>query len=186
MRVEIAGVLLHRPKILFLDEPTIGLDVTAQRRIRDFIAEYNRRHDATVLLTSHYMADVEALCQRVIVIHHGQLLFDGKLAGLVERFSPHKTVNVDFAERVDDSAEFDCYGTVVSRTPDRVVLSIPKAQVAATTSRLLADLPVQDLTIGDPAIEAVIEQVFNANKQQLASNNQQSTVNEQQSTTNGQ
>ena len=80
MKMEIAGALLHRPKVLFLDEPTLGLDVTMQRRIRTFVAEYNRRYGATVLLTSHYMADVEALCKRVIVIHHGKLLFDGELS----------------------------------------------------------------------------------------------------------
>ena len=83
MKVEIVGALLHRPQVLFLDEPTIGLDVTMQKRIRAFIAEYNERHGATVLLTSHYMADVEALCERVIVIHHGRILFDGDLAELV-------------------------------------------------------------------------------------------------------
>src|SRR5205809_1374633 len=98
MKVEIVGALLHRPQVLFLDEPTIGLDVTAQRRIRAFIAEYNRRHGATVLLTSHYMADVEALCRRVIVIHHGRLLFDGGLTDLVARFSPHKTIVVELAD----------------------------------------------------------------------------------------
>jgi ABC-2 type transport system ATP-binding protein len=86
MKCEIAGALLHQPQVLFLDEPTIGLDVTMQRRIRSFIAEYNKRFGATVLLTSHYMADVEALCRRVVVIHHGKILFDGELAGLVERF----------------------------------------------------------------------------------------------------
>ena len=95
MKCELAGALLHRPRVLFLDEPTLGLDVTAQRRIRGFIAEYAARHDATVLLTSHYMADVEALAERVIVIHHGSLLFDGALDALVERFSPHKTLTVD-------------------------------------------------------------------------------------------
>ena len=94
MKCEIAGALLHRPKVLFLDEPTIGLDVTMQRRIQTFIGEYNSRYNATVLLTSHYMADVEALCRRVIVIHHGKILFDGELAALVERFSPNKTITV--------------------------------------------------------------------------------------------
>jgi ABC-2 type transport system ATP-binding protein len=87
MKVEIVGSLLHRPKVLFLDEPTIGLDITMQKRIRSFVAEYNRRYEATVLLTSHYMADVEALCKRVIVIHHGQILFDGQLARLGDRFA---------------------------------------------------------------------------------------------------
>src|SRR5437667_12529488 len=92
MKVEIVGALLHRPRVLFLDEPTIGLDVTMQRRIRTFLAEYNQRHGATVLLTSHYMADVEALCKRVIVIHHGRILFDGQLAALADRFAAYNTI----------------------------------------------------------------------------------------------
>src|SRR5438132_12782648 len=94
MKVEIVGSLLHRPQVLFLDEPTIGLDVTMQKRIRMFVAEYNRRHGATVLLTSHYMADVEALCKRVIVIHHGRILFDGALASLADEFAAYKTIGV--------------------------------------------------------------------------------------------
>src|SRR5206468_3482380 len=94
MKVEVVGALLHRPRVLFLDEPTIGLDVTMQKRIRQFIAEYNRRHEATVLLTSHYMADVEALCRRVIVIHHGRILFDGALAALADQFAAYKTIGV--------------------------------------------------------------------------------------------
>src|SRR5438105_15683943 len=92
MKVEIVGTLLHRPQVLFLDEPTIGLDVTMQKRIRTFVAEYNRRYGATVLLTSHYMADVEALCKRVIVIHHGQILYDGALASLADEFAAYKTI----------------------------------------------------------------------------------------------
>ena len=103
MKVEIVGSLLHRPQVLFLDEPTIGLDVTMQKRIRTFVAEYNQRHGATVLLTSHYMADVEALCKRVIVIHQGRILFDGALAGLANEFAAYKTIGVllenDSAER---------------------------------------------------------------------------------------
>ncbi|HEX6507712.1 MAG TPA: ATP-binding cassette domain-containing protein, partial [Chloroflexota bacterium] len=95
MKCEIAIALLHRPRVLYLDEPTLGLDVTMQRRIRTFIAEYNNRYEGTVLLTSHYMADVEALCRRVIVIHRGTLLFDGDLSRLIQRFSPHKTIVVD-------------------------------------------------------------------------------------------
>src|SRR6266536_1885075 len=94
MKVEIVGSLLHRPQVLFLDEPTIGLDVTMQKRIRTFVAEYNERHGATVLLTSHYMADVEALCKRVIVIHHGRILFDGALAALSDQFAAYKTIEV--------------------------------------------------------------------------------------------
>ena len=157
MKCEVAAALLHRPRILFLDEPTIGLDVTMQRRIRTFIAEYNRRYQATVLLTSHYMADVEALCRRVVIIHHGQLLFDGELASLVQRFSPHKTIVVDLErEEVDLSG----YGEVVEREGVRVTLRVPKADTARVTARLLSEVPVVDLTVEDPQIEEVIEQVF--------------------------
>ena len=157
MKCEVAAALLHRPRILFLDEPTIGLDVTMQRRIRAFIAEYNRRYQATVLLTSHYMADVEALCRRVVIIHHGQLLFDGELASLVQRFSPHKTIVVDLErEEVDLSG----YGEVVEREGARVTLRVPKADTARVTARLLSEVPVVDLTVEDPQIEEVIEQVF--------------------------
>src|SRR5581483_5367970 len=156
MKCEIAAALLHQPKVLFLDEPTIGLDVTAQRRIRAFVAEYNRRHGATVLLTSHYMADVEALCRRVIVIHHGRLRFDGGVGDLVARFSPHKTIVVELgAESVDLGGL-----PVVERDGDRVTLRVPKAETARVTERVLATLPVVDLTVEDPPIEEVIEQVF--------------------------
>jgi ABC-2 type transport system ATP-binding protein len=157
MKCEVAAALLHRPDILFLDEPTIGLDVTMQRRIRTFIAEYNRRYGATVLLTSHYMADVEALCKRVVVIHHGQLLFDGELASLVQRFSPHKTIVVDL-ER--EEVDLRGYGEVVQREGGRVTLRVPKADTARVTAQLLSELPVVDLTVEDPQIEEVIEQVF--------------------------
>jgi ABC-2 type transport system ATP-binding protein len=159
MKCEIAAALLHRPRVLFLDEPTIGLDVTAQRRIREFIREYNRRHNATILLTSHYMADVEALCQRVVVIHHGRILFDGPLADLVKRFSPHKTIAIDL-EHQPEAPNYAAFGDVVSQTNGRVLLRVPKLDTARVASRLLAELPVSDLTIEDPPIEEVIEQVF--------------------------
>jgi ABC-2 type transport system ATP-binding protein len=157
MKCEIAGALLHRPKVLFLDEPTIGLDVTMQRRIRDFLREYNRRYSATVLLTSHYMADVEALCKRVIVIHQGNLLFDGDLARLVERFSPHKTIAVELG---NGAADLSDYGEVVEQSEGMVKLRVPKADTAAVTSRLLSDLAIADLTVEDPPIDEVIDQVF--------------------------
>jgi ABC-2 type transport system ATP-binding protein len=129
-----------------------------QRRIRAFIAEYNHRYEGTVLLTSHYMADVEALCQRVIVIHRGTLLFDGQLSSLVERFSPHKTIVVDLDTF---SGNLTSYGDVVSAEDGRVTLRVPKADTARVTARLLADLPVIDLTVEEPPIEDVIEHVFN-------------------------
>ncbi len=157
MKCEIAAALLHRPQVVFLDEPTIGLDVTMQRRLRTFIAEYNRRYEATVLLTSHYMADVEALCRRVIVIHHGRLLFDGELSGLVRRFTAHKTIMVQLG---DCQTDLSVYGDVLSCADGHAALRVPKAETARVTERLLADLPVIDLTVEDPPIEEVIEQVF--------------------------
>jgi ABC-2 type transport system ATP-binding protein len=157
MKMEFAGALLHRPKVLFLDEPTLGLDVTMQRRIRAFVSEYNRRYGATVLLTSHYMADVEALCKRVIVIHRGKLLFDGELSGLVEQFSAFKTVGVTLQT---SAADLRKYGQVISQDGTRFTLRVPKADTAQVTARLLADLPVDDLNVEDPPIEDVIDQVF--------------------------
>jgi ABC-2 type transport system ATP-binding protein len=142
MKVEVVGSLLHLPQVLYLDEPTIGLDVTMQKRIRSFIAEYNRRHDATVLLTSHYMADVQALCKRVIVIHHGRLLFDGQLSALADRFAAYKTIEAVLADG------------------ERISLRVPKAETSQATARLLAENEVSDLTVEDPPIEDVIEQVF--------------------------
>jgi ABC-2 type transport system ATP-binding protein len=142
MKVEIVGSLLHLPQVLFLDEPTIGLDVPMQRRIRSFVADYNARFGATVLLSSHYMADVEALCRRVLVIHHGRLLFDGDLAALTERFAPHKTIEAVLADG------------------ETLTVSVPKAETSQATAQLLAEHEVVDLTVEDPPIEDVIEQVF--------------------------
>jgi ABC-2 type transport system ATP-binding protein len=157
MKVEIVGALLHRPQVLFLDEPTIGLDVTMQKRIRTFVAEYNRRHGATVLLTSHYMADVEALCKRVIVIHHGRILFDGALASLADEFAAYKTIGVVLQ---NGGAALDRYGEVVQHEGDRIALRVPKAETSRVAARLLADHEVLDLTIEEPPIEDVIESVF--------------------------
>ena len=157
MKVEVVGSLLHRPQVLFLDEPTIGLDVTMQKRIRTFVAEYNRRYGATVLLTSHYMADVEALCKRVIVIHHGRILFDGDLAALAHRFAAYKTIEVDLqkgSDRLDGIAE------VVKRDGDTVTLRVSKPDTPRIAARILSEYDVADLTIEDPPIEDVIELVF--------------------------
>ena len=157
MKMEIIGSLLHRPKVLFLDEPTIGLDVTMQRRIRSFVAAYNQRYGASVMLTSHYMADVEALCKRVIVIHHGKILYDGGLSGLVERFSANKTIQVTLQNGGVSLAQ---YGEVLSQEGSVFTLRVPKAETARTTARLLSEQPVDDLTVVDPPIEDVIETVF--------------------------
>ncbi len=157
MKAEIAASLLHRPQVLYLDEPTIGLDVTMQKRIRSFLAEYNRRYGATVLLTSHYMADVQALCKRVIVIDQGSILYDGGLRELSAGYSPHQTINVTLTEGMQD---LSAYGEVVTAEQGRVSLKVAKTDTSAVAARLLADFQVSDLTIEDPPIEDVIEQVF--------------------------
>lgn len=157
MKVEIAAALLHKPKALFLDEPTIGLDVTMQRRIRAFVREYNQRYNATVLLTSHYMADVEALCKRVIVIHHGRILFDGVLSELVDRFKAQKRLVVTVERGTVDLSRF---GEVVSQADGRITLQVAKKEAPAITARLLNEFPVADLLVEDPSIEDVIEDVF--------------------------
>jgi ABC-2 type transport system ATP-binding protein len=157
MKTELVGALLHGPRVLFLDEPTIGLDVTMQKRLRGFVAEYNRRHGATVLLTSHYMADVLALCRRVIVIHHGRILFDGDLGALTARFSASKTISATLAEPLPDPGR---YGELVAAEGSRVVLKVDRADASAVAARLLADHQVTDLTIEDPPIDDVIDRVF--------------------------
>ncbi|MCE7938866.1 MAG: ATP-binding cassette domain-containing protein [Chloroflexi bacterium CFX6] len=157
MKAEIVAALLHQPRVLFLDEPTLGLDVTMQRRIRAFVGAYNQRQGATVLLTSHYMADVEALCRRVIVIHHGRILYDGGLVGLVERFAAFKTIGVTLG---DGGADLSGYGEVVGVSGAEVKLRVARADAPRVTARLLAELAIDDLTIEDPPIDDVIEQVF--------------------------
>jgi ABC-2 type transport system ATP-binding protein len=157
MKVEIVGSSRKSTSGRCSSEPTIGLDVTMQRRIREFVAEYNRRFEATVLLTSHYMADVVALCRRVVVIHHGRILFDGPLARLGDEFEAFKTLTVEVA---DPAVDLSGYGDELGREDGRVKLRVPKAETARVTARLLAERDVADLTVEDPPIEDVIELVF--------------------------
>ncbi|MBK6793848.1 MAG: ATP-binding cassette domain-containing protein [Anaerolineales bacterium] len=162
MKCEIAAGLLHRPKVLFLDEPTIGLDITGQSRIREFLREYNKRTGATILLTSHYMADVTALCERIIIIHHGQLKYDGGINDLSKKIAPFKLIGVMLADA--DAHDLSKYGEVVQNEEDaeKRYIQVKAEEVTHVTSRLLADLPIRDITIADPPIEDVIEQAFNA------------------------
>jgi len=161
MKCEIAAGLLHRPKVLFLDEPTIGLDITGQARIREFLREYNRRTGAAILLTSHYMADVTALCERIIIIHHGQLKYDGGLTDLSRKIAPFKLIGVMLSDA--DSHDLSRYGTEVQNEEDmdKRYLQVRADEVTRVTSQLLSDLSVHDITIADPPIESVIEQAFN-------------------------
>ena len=156
MKMEIVGSLLHRPRVLFLDEPTIGLDVTMQKRVGRS-SRVQPAHGATVLLTSHYMADVEALCRRVIVIHHGRVLFDGDLTALSDRFAAYKTIDVTLA---DVSTPLETYGEVMERDSYRVKLRVSRSEVPRIAARLLSEQQVSDLTIEEPPIEDVIELVF--------------------------
>ncbi len=163
MKAELAAGLLHRPSVIFLDEPTIGLDITAQARIREFLGEYNRRTGATILLTSHYMADVTALCERVIIIHHGQLKYDGSLTNLTRRIAPFKLIGIALGDPCP--CDLTPYGTVVSSAEEgengsKQYVQVPAGEVAAITARMLAELPIHDLTIEDPPIESVIERAF--------------------------
>jgi ABC-2 type transport system ATP-binding protein len=162
MKVEFAAGLLHGPEVVFLDEPTLGLDVSMQARIRGFVAELNRRTGATILLTSHYMDDIVALCRRVIVIHHGKLLYDGALADLAERMAPYKVVGATLRDGAA-GADLSRYGEVVSNDgAGRVKLRVPRAEAPVRTARLVADLgdSLADLSLEDPPIEEVIDRVF--------------------------
>jgi ABC-2 type transport system ATP-binding protein len=161
MKCELAVGLLHRPRVLFLDEPTIGLDITAQARIREFLREYNRRRGATILLTSHYMADVTALCERVLIIHHGKLKYDGSLTDLSRKIAPFKLIGIRLSEA--DSHDLSAYGSEVANEEDaeKRYIQVRAEDVTRITSSLLADLPIHDITITDPPIEDVIEQAFN-------------------------
>lgn len=165
MKVEFAAGLLHRPEVVFLDEPTLGLDVSMQARIRTFIRELNRRSGATILLTSHYMDDIVALCRRVIVIHHGRILYDGGLADLAERMAPYKLVGATLRDGAI-GRDLSAYGEVVSSESGVVKLRVPRAEAAERTARLVRDLEggLADLSVEDPPIEEVIDRVFSGEK----------------------
>jgi ABC-2 type transport system ATP-binding protein len=153
--------LLHYPSVLFLDEPTLGLDVSTQRRLREFIGEYNRRTGATIILTSHYMADVEALCSRLMVIHQGKLLYDGPLTQLVQRIAPFKLIQLTLdSERTNGAIELPAGAEMIDQEGERLTLRINRNSTAAVTAQLLNTLPILDLTVEEPSIEAVIDQIY--------------------------
>ena len=161
MKAELLAALLHRPQVLFLDEPTLGLDVNAQVSVRDFLREYNQRYQATILLTSHYMADITALCQRVLLIHQGQLIYDGSLEGLLERFAPYREVQIELAHPMPQE-KLSSYGEIETVEGREVHLLVRREELTRTISRMLADLEVVDLTVTDPPVEEVIGRVFSA------------------------
>ena len=161
MKCELVAGLLHRPEVLFLDEPTLGLDVSMQGRLRRFLAEYNQRRGVTVILTSHYMADVVALCPRVILIHHGQLLYDAELQGLARQLAPFKLIRVALGNGPNGHNLALPPGVdIVEHEDGRLTLRVSRSEAPALTAHLLNTLPVADLAVEDPPIEAVIDQVY--------------------------
>lgn len=161
MKAELLAALLHQPQVLFLDEPTLGLDVNAQLAVRNFLREYNQRTGATVLLTSHYMADITALCQRVLLIYEGQMIYDGSLEGLLNRFAPYREVKVELAQPLSKE-ELSGYAEIEAVDGLAVRFLVQREKLTSTVARILADLEVIDLTVSDPPIEEVIGRVFRA------------------------
>ncbi len=159
MRLELIAALLHKPKILFLDEPTIGLDLIAQKTLREFIYDYNKKYEATILLTSHNMDDVVDLARRVIVIDEGRILFDGILEELVSRYAKEKIIKV-YLSKEDDIKRIETIGKVKRLAFPQVILSVPRSTVAIAAAELLQNFPIEDLTIEEPPIEEIIRKVF--------------------------
>ncbi|MBO1066826.1 MULTISPECIES: ATP-binding cassette domain-containing protein [Nostocales] len=159
MKAELLAALLHRPQVLFLDEPTLGLDVNAQVGVRNFLKEYNQLYRATILLTSHYMADITALCERVLLIHQGKLMYDGRLDGLLENFAPYREIHVELAQELP-LEKLMSYGDVQMLEGRAVRFIVQQETMTRTVSQILADLEVIDLTVTEPPIEEVIGRVF--------------------------
>jgi ABC-2 type transport system ATP-binding protein len=159
MKAELLAALLHRPQVLFLDEPTLGLDVNAQVSVRDFLKEYNRLYQATVLLTSHYMADITALCERVLLIHQGKLMYDGSLDELLENFAPYREIYVELAQALP-AEKLMSYGDIQMLEGRTVRFIVQREALTRTVSQILADLEVLDLTVTEPPVEEVIGRVF--------------------------
>ncbi len=161
MKAELLASLIHNPSVLFLDEPTLGLDINAQSRVRSFLAEYNRKTGATVLLTSHYMADITALCPRVLCIHKGELFYDGGLESLTNKLSPKREVTFELKSK-SKPEDFLGYGVLQQHSNNVVTLLIPKNELTSMVSKLLTNFDILDLEINDPPIDEVIGKLFNS------------------------
>lgn len=159
MKCELIAALLHNPQVLFLDEPTIGLDVVMQKVMRDFIKNYNQTFNSTIILTSHYMGDVKELCRRVIIIDQGQVMFDGSLKNVIDRYARHKILTVVFNGPVTQSALKEI-GDLKHYQPPSAQILVPRANATRQAAKLLTDFPVADINIEEPPIEAIIREVF--------------------------
>jgi ABC-2 type transport system ATP-binding protein len=161
MKMELIAALLHQPRVLFLDEPTIGLDVVSQKTVREFLRDYNAQRKTTMLLTSHYMADIQALCRRVIIIDHGTIFFDGQLNEVLDRFADFKIVTIQCANaHAGRPADLKRFGEVVEQNPESVKLKVKRDRVIPVCKALLDELPVSDIDIQEVPIEEVIRQIF--------------------------
>jgi len=159
MKCELIAALLHQPKVLFLDEPTIGLDVVMQKKIRDFIKEYNEKFDSTILLTSHYMGDVQELCERVIIIDKGKIVFDGNLSEIVKKYANHKFLQAVFSGQVEKK-DLKKIGKVGKFDFPKATIVVKRSVASVAAAELLQSFPVADLNIEEPSIEAIIREVF--------------------------
>jgi ABC-2 type transport system ATP-binding protein len=159
MRMELIAALLHSPEVLFLDEPTIGLDVISQRRVQEFLKFYQAEHQITVLLTSHYMKDVEALCRRAIIINEGEIKHDGPLAGIIDRFSRHKVISLQFAEN-QIPPDLERFGRVFDAQPPRVKIEVDRTKIPEVLTQLLSRYSIEDVGVQDRPLEEVIAEVF--------------------------
>ncbi len=161
-KMELIAALLHRPRVLFLDEPTIGLDVVSQKTVREFLRSHNAQEGTTIVLTSHYMGDIQELCKRVIIIDHGTIFFDGKLSDVVDQFADSKLVTVHCTPDPNRSVEsLQRYGDIVEHTPERIQLRVKRDRVIPVCKAVLDELPVQDIDIQEVPIEEIIRQIFN-------------------------
>src|SRR3954449_8359677 len=158
MKMELISALIHEPKVLFLDEPTIGLDVVSQKRVREFLRLYNQEHRIVTLLTSHYMQDIAELTQRVLIIDHGKIFFDGPLSQIIDRFSGYKILRLTFEKAVQ--RDFTGFGEVIEQTPVSIQLKVPRAKVTETCRQLLEACDVSDINVQEVPVEDVIRQLF--------------------------
>ena len=158
MKMELISALIHEPRVLFLDEPTIGLDVVSQKRVREFLRIYNEEHRIVTLLTSHYMQDIKELCHRVLVIDRGKIFFDGPLAQIIDRFSGHKILSLTFEKAA--TRDLSAFGEVTEQTPVSVQLKVPRAKVTETCRQLLEACDVSDINVQEVPVEEVIRQLF--------------------------
>lgn len=159
MKAELTAALLHRPKVLFLDEPTIGLDVVSQQKMREFIRTYNEKKKTTIILTSHYMEDVEALAKRVVIIDKGSIFYDGPLSKLVENVNEYKTVRITFTKDVARE-QVARYGDIVEHSLRTATVRVPRKTATAQTANILQNLPVDDITVEEEPIDDIMRQIF--------------------------